>query len=138
MRLIISFLLIFLVCGCKNEKNHNDIVIAFLQNIKLEEYSKAKSMLWEDGRDNEWYNNTNFDRIHDLMLRYKLPDEKDWIVEYDTLHIVKHKSITLPIYNGYDHSNRLKEASITIDFEHKGEHAGNLILGFQAFTVYDR
>ncbi len=136
-RILFGFLC-FLTLGCTPKPGSNkEVALVFLNKVKAGNYVEAKSMLWKIEPD---IFNTDFkiEKLHDLLIRYEIPDIGKWETNYDTLYMVKRESFSFPLYKGYDNSNRLKEASVEIDFEFKGEHIGHEIMGFIVSTYYDR
>jgi hypothetical protein len=131
--------IVFLIfAGCKQSANlHNEIVLTFLGKVKNDDHESAELMLWQTRNVNMEFNNRELKILNDLLTRYRVPDSKEWIIEYDTVYLVKLKKITIPLFKGYDPTNKLKEANVTIEFEFKGEHIGNKIFDFRTFTMYD-
>jgi hypothetical protein len=118
--------------------SQNNIASEFMNKVKTGDYASAKSMLWDPKTPYGDLLDGNLEKLHVLLIKYPIPDFRKWNTEYDTANLVKTKTFIIPIYKGFDQSNRLKEASVEIDFEYGGQHIGNKIMSFGVHTLYDR
>ena len=118
--------------------SQNDVATEFMNKVKTGDYTGAKSMLWDPKSPYGDLLDGNLEKLHVLLLKYPVPDFGKWNTEYDTAYLVKTKTFIIPIYKGFDQTNRLKEARIEITFEYQGKHIGNAISSFRVFTLYDR
>jgi hypothetical protein len=108
---IVIFLLTGSLSKCKSTDTSNNLVSKkFIEYIKNENYDKARSLFCKKMDEfNPQYTNANLRKTHDLLMKYDIPSEDKWHVEYDTSRgPLKIKKYTIPIY---------KEAYIELYFE---------------------
>ena len=74
-----------------------------------------------------------------LVEKYGVPDQKKWLVTYDTATIFKVENITIPLFEGDDQDTRLKEGWITLSFDYTGKFVPNSqIVSYDVHAKYGK
>jgi hypothetical protein len=93
----------------------------FIKYAKNDDIKGASNLLMDGAqKDDTFALNYYIHTMHDFFNRYGVQPQSNWTVVYDTSSsssIVKLESIIIPIYKGFDSSNKLEEAYLQLDFD---------------------
>ncbi len=129
-----SFLLIILFANCMSvkkhvEKNTYEIIEAIRQNDLEQFKSKMASGRFEEHKES---NIIYFNLANKYVNKYLKQDRPSFTADYST-PLVK---VSVPIFNGFDSTNGLKEARIEMIFIPEGRLSSNCELS--VFSVYEK
>jgi hypothetical protein len=116
--LLVILMVMFSFSKCKKDTTSITVKI-FFDHIKNGEYDQAKALYSKKFHDpNDEQIKLNLERTHDFLVKYGLPPENKWEIQYDTTsRIIKTKKYIVTINDKYDIDNNVSNISAEIYFE---------------------
>lgn len=137
------FFTLFFLLSCRpviTTSNKEKTVEKIINHIKRNDANAIRELIGDGLLIKDDYEGLVFyvDKTHDLFEKYGVQSNKEWYTEYDTVRpIYKLETIVVPIYSGYDETNRLEEASLEIGFDYSGLYLPDtLIAHFKLKTKF--
>ena len=136
MELILIVVVLLPLSSCNSKHGpikRQDVVQEFLSLIKNRKYDEAKYMIYKNPYTANSYPLlvSNIGRSTEILVKYGVPLQDKWTIEYDTAGIVKIETFVIPIFKGFDSVSNLEEASARISFDYTGSFIGDSIYSYQ-------
>jgi hypothetical protein len=137
---IASATVCFFIISCTTQhiyENKTKCIYMFLDSIKNGNYIYAENMVSRNTYTSNSYETMIDDikRSSDVLIRYGIPSQNKWQIVYDTASdLIKIETYIIPMYKGFDSTNKLEEAYARISFDYTGHFIGDSIFHYELFT----